>query len=393
MSSSSTPVALSFPSRILVGGGAVSQVASLLTSLKASRPLIVTDAFMVKNVLLTHLTDPLKQQGITFDVHACPIGEPTETVVREGVKVFQDGGYDALVAIGGGSSMDTAKAMVVLAGGGGRLRDWKVPAVCDMPVVPLICVPTTAGTGSEVTRFTVITDDSSDPEEKMLIAGPSCLPVAAVVDYEMTFSVPPRVTADTGLDALTHALEAYVSVKASPTSDALALSAMNLIYNTLRTAFHEPKNASARESMMLGATQAGMAFSNSSVALVHGMSRPIGAFFHVPHGLSNAMLLPAITAFSISAAPDRYATAARAMGCADVRDDDGVACDKLVRALQALNSELEVPSPKAYGIDQDAWARLLPTMADQALASGSPANNPRSPSAAEIIDLYQTVYA
>ena len=163
-------------------------------------------------------------------------------------------------------------------------------------------------------RFTVITDAQRD--EKMLIAGLGALPLAAIVDYELTFSLPPRITADTGLDSFTHALEAYVSRRANPFSDALAESAMRLIGANLRTAFHEPRNAQARAAMMLGATQAGLAFSNASVALVHGMSRPIGAHFHVPHGLSNAMLLPAVTRFSLQAALPRYAQAARLAGFA-----------------------------------------------------------------------------
>ena len=150
----------------------------------------------------------------------------------------------------------------------------------------------------------------------MLIAGLGALPLAALVDYELTYSVPPRTTADTGVDSLTHALEAYVSKRANPVSDALALSAMALIGANIRTAYAEPRNAAAREAMMLGATEAGLAFSNSSVALVHGMSRPIGAHFHVPHGLSNAMLLPAITRFSVAGAEARYAEAARRIGFA-----------------------------------------------------------------------------
>ena len=175
------------------------------------------------------------------------------------------------------------------------MRDYKVPMQADRGALPVIAVPTTAGTGSECTRFTVITDTGRG--EKMLIAGLGALPLAAIVDYELTYSVPPRTTADTGIDSLTHALEAYVSRRANPFSDALAVSAMALIGRHLRTAYAEPRNAAAREGMMLGATQAGLAFSNASVALVHGMSRPIGAHFHVPHGLSNAMLLPADYAF------------------------------------------------------------------------------------------------
>jgi alcohol dehydrogenase class IV len=167
---------------------------------------------------------------------------------------------------------------------------------------------------------------------------------------------------------------------------------MGLIARQIRTACKEPDNRAAREAMMLGATQAGMAFSNASVCLVHGMSRPIGAFFHVPHGLSNAMLLPEITAFSAPAALERYADCARAMGVADEGEGSQSAVARLLDELRKLNGELKVPSPKAYGIDRARYDELLPVMASQALASGSPANNPRVPTSEEIIELYKRVY-
>ena len=270
------------------------------------------------------------------------------------------------------------------------MRDYKVPFAADKGALPVIAIPTTAGTGSECTRFTVITDTERD--EKMLISGLGALPLAAIVDYELTFSVPPRTTADTGVDSLTHALEAFVSKRANPFSDALAVSAMALIGQHIRTAYAEPRNAAAREAMMLGATQAGLAFSNSSVALVHGMSRPIGAHFHVPHGLSNAMLLPAITRFSVPGAEVRYGEAARRIGFATGHDADASASAKLVTGLEALNKALSVPTPADYGIDEAAWNGKMALMADQALASGSPANNPRVPDKSEILALYREVW-
>jgi alcohol dehydrogenase class IV len=279
----------------------------------------------------------------------------------------------------------------VLAANGGQMRDYKVPSEIPKLGLPLIAIPTTAGTGSEVTRFTVITD--SERDEKMLIMGLACCPAAAIVDYQLTLSMPWRLTADTGLDSLTHAIEAYVSRKASPFTDGLARAAMALIAKHIRSACREPGDAGAREAMMLGATQAGMAFSNASVCLVHGMSRPIGAFFHVPHGLSNAMLLPEITAFSAPAALARYGDCARAMGIAGESEGNQAAVARLLDELRQLNCDLEVPTPKAYGIDERRYGELLPVMASQALASGSPGNNPRVPSADEIIDLYKRVYA
>jgi alcohol dehydrogenase class IV len=378
------------PRLMQVGGGSVRQLAELLGKLGLSRPLVVTDPFMVSSGLVQRCLEPLAAAGIVVSVFSDTIPEPTDTVVEAGVAVVHAGDFDCLVAFGGGSPIDTAKAMAVLATGGGRMRDYKVPVAADTARLPVIAIPTTAGTGSECTRFTVITDAAAD--EKMLIAGLGCLPLAAIVDYELTFSVPPRTTADTGVDSLTHALEAYVSRRANPFSDSLALSAMRLIGENLRTAYHEPRNAAAREAMMLGATQAGLAFSNSSVALVHGMSRPIGAHFHVPHGLSNAMLLPAITRFSVPAAPIRYAQAARQIGLAQPDDPDDRANAFLVAGLEALNRELGVPTPAAFGIDEATWIAKLPLMAQQALGSGSPGNNPRVPDAEEIVLLYNEVW-
>lgn len=242
-----------------------------------------------------------------------------------------------------------------------------------------------------MTRFTIITDEKNN--EKMLCAGAGFVPAAAIVDADLTLSLPARTTADTGIDALTHAIEAYVSRKASPFSDNLALSAMRLIGPNLQRVYSHGEDVAAREAMMLGSTLAGMAFSTASVALVHGMSRPIGAFFHVPHGLSNAMLLPAVTAFSLAAAPERYADCARAIGVADAGDDDAGANDKLLTALQTFNRALKVPTLAEFGVAKPHFDEVVAVMAEQALASGSPGNNPRVPDSREIIALYQQLWA
>ena len=258
-----------------------------------------------------------------------------------------------------------------------RCATTRSPDEIPKPGLPIVAIPTTAGTGSEVTRFTVITDTETD--EKMLIAGLACCPLAAIVDYELTLTMPLRLTADTGIDSLTHAIEAYVSRRASPFTDGLAKNAMGLIARHIRTACAEPGNRAAREAMMLGATTAGMAFSNASVALVHGMSRPIGAFFHVPHGLSNAMLLPEITAFSAPAALERYADCARAMGVAEEGEGSQAAVARLLDELRRLNADLKVPSPRAYGIDAERYDELLPVMASQALGLGLARQQPARP--------------
>ncbi len=378
------------PRILLVAGGAVKQVADVLAKFGLSRPLVVTDPFMVKSGLVRACLDPLEAAGIQAAVFSDTVPEPDDTIIEAGVAELNQGSYDCMIGFGGGSPIDTAKAMAILSQGGGKMRDYKVPFAADIARLPIIAIPTTAGTGSECTRFTVITDHERD--EKMLIAGLGCLPLAAIVDYELTFTVPPRTTADTGIDSFTHALEAYVSKRANPFSDALALAAMELIGKNLRTACAEPRNAIAREGMMIGATQAGLAFSNSSVALVHGMSRPIGAHFHVPHGLSNAMLMPAITRFSLSGAPGRYAEASRRVGFAAAHDSDAVAGAKLITGLEAWNKELSVPTPSEFGIKEADWFGKMELMAQQALGSGSPNNNPRVPDATEIMALYREVW-
>lgn len=378
------------PRLMEVGAGASQQLAVVLRSLGCNRPLIVTDRMMVELGHAARLAEQLEQAGIASQCFADTEPEPTAASIRAGVQMVRDGDFDSIVALGGGSPIDSAKAIGILGKFGGEMRDYRFPRDVSEAGLPLIAIPTTAGTGSEATRFTIITDETSD--EKMLCAGLGFMPVAALIDYELTLSLPPRVTADTGIDALTHAIEAYVSRKASLYSDAQALQAMRLLAPNLRSAFHEPRNLGAREAMMLGATLAGIAFSNASVALVHGMSRPIGAFFHVPHGLSNAMLLPAVTAFSIPAAPERYADCARAMGVAGEGDSTETANDKLLSELRALNQELQVPSPGQFGIARERFFELRETMARQALASGSPGNNPRVPTEAEIIDLYEIVW-
>lgn len=382
---------LSLPRILRVGGGAVGELGDVVAGLGLCRPLLVTDAFLAGTGVAERVMATLRNAGRQPHLFAGTVPDLTTDSLDAGLTVLREHGADSVIGFGGGSPMDTAKALGLLGVQGGRMRDYKAPHTNLGPALPVIAVPTTAGSGSEATQFAVVTDSATD--EKMLCPGPAFLPVAAVVDFELTLSMPSRLTADTGVDALTHAVEAYVSRKANPFSDGLALNAIRTIGHHLRRVYADGGDLEAREAMMLAATQAGIAFSNSSVALVHGMSRPIGAHFHVAHGLSNAMLFPAVTAFSAPAAESRYADCARALGAATDGDSDALAADKLVEALRALCQDLEVPTPQAHGIDKDEWFRLLPLMAEQALASGSPANNPVVPTVDEILDLYAQIYA
>ena len=378
------------PRIMQVGDGASLEIANILASLNCQRALIVTDKMMVELGYVGQVEHVLAQHDIACDVFADTVPEPTVASIQAGVVIARDGNYDCIIALGGGSPIDSAKAISILAQHGGVMQDYRFPRMVNEQGLPLIAIPTTAGTGSEVTRFTIITDETSD--EKMLCVGIGFMPVAALVDYKLTVSLPPRITADTGIDALTHAIEAYVSKKANPYSDSQALAAIKLIGPNLRKTYHNGNDQQAREAMMLGSTLAGVAFSNASVALVHGMSRPIGAFFHVPHGLSNAMLLPSVTAFSIPAAPARYADCARAMGVATVQDCDTAANQKLLAELHALNEELAVPTPQQFGIKREDFFEVCQTMAEQALASGSPGNNPIEPSINQMVAIYQGLW-
>ena len=378
------------PRVLQIGAGASSEVGPILKSLGLNNPLIVTDKVMVLLGYIESLQKSLVESEINADVFDDTVPEPTVASIQAGVKQVRNGNYDCVIALGGGSPIDSAKAISILGKYGGEMRDYKFPRIVDEPGLPVIAIPTTAGTGSEVTRVTIISDEITD--EKMMCLGIGFMPTVALVDYDLSISVPARTTADTGIDAMTHAIEAYVSKKASAYTDTQAIAAMKLIGPNLRKVYQNGGDRDAREQMMLGSTLAGAAFSNASVALVHGMSRPIGAAYHVPHGLSNAMLLPAVTEFSIPAAPERYADCARAIGVANESDNTEVANNKLMAELYALNKELQVPSPEEFGIEREHFFNNMQTMAEQALASGSPANNPRAPNAEEIIELYKKLW-
>lgn len=381
---------IAFPRYTRIGGGALDDLGDVITTLGVSRPLLVTDVYLTKTGVADRVLDLLRRAGADSALFDRTVPDPTTASLEDGVEAVRAHAADSVIGLGGGSPMDSAKALAVLATQGGPMRNFKAPHSYTGPALPIIAIPTTAGSGSEATQFTVISD--SDSDEKMLCPGLSFLPVASVIDYELTLSMPPRLTADTGVDALTHAVEAYVSRKASPLSDGLALAAIRLIAGHLRRAYADGSDRPAREAMMVASTQAGMAFSNASVALVHGMSRPIGAHFHVAHGLSNAMLFPAVTRFSVTGAEDRYAECARAYGVADAKTSDQVAAATFVETLEELCRHLHVPTPRAYGIDEAVWTSLTPLMAQQALASGSPANNPVVPHADDIEALYAQVY-
>ncbi len=378
------------PSIMQIGRNAIDNLPDILLSVSCSRPCIITDRTMVALGFVDTIKNILIENKLVVAVYADVMAEPDDKSIDNAVKMVNEGDFDCLIALGGGSAIDSAKAVALLVSHGGSMRDYKVPKQVHQQSIPVIAIPTTAGTGSECTKVTIISDSASS--EKMLCMGPGLMPRAAVIDYTLSLTAPFRVSADTGIDALTHAIEAYVSKKANLFSDQHAVSAMKLIARNLVTACESPQNESAKEAMMLGASMAGIAFSNASVALVHGMSRPLGVHFHVPHGLSNAMLLPAITQFSLQGNAQKYAECAMHMGLISTLDDLEKAHLTLLEFLNKINKQLKVPSMSEFGIDELAYSGLLETMADQALASGSPANNPMTANRDEIKALYLAVY-
>ena len=382
---------ITLPRRLLIGGNALAGLGDVAAQLHLRRPVVVTDAYLRDSGTLERGLSILGGCGVDAAVFSDTVPDPTTASLVPALDVIAAHRADSLIGVGGGSPIDTAKALAILAVQGGTMRDYRSPAINHGPALPVIAVPTTAGSGSEATQFTVITD--SDTGEKMLCTGPAFLPVAAIVDHTLTGSMPARLTADTGIDALAHAVEAYVSRRANSFADPFALDAIAAISTALPAAYRNGTDAAARESMMLAATKAGIAFSNSSVTLIHGMSRPLGAHFHVAHGLSNAMLFPAVTAFSLPGAPSRYADCARAFGVASVTDSDQRAAHQLLDAVTALCSDLAVPSPEGFGINRTQWQDKIPLMAQQAIASGSPANNPVLASQEDIERLYDEVFA
>jgi alcohol dehydrogenase class IV len=241
-----------------------------------------------------------------------------------------------------------------------------------------------------VTRYVAVTDEARD--RKMLITSWHLLPDIAVADPALTYDLPPRYTVATGVDALTHAVEAYVSHRAQPLSDLFALAAIRRIGGALLPAYRNPRDGAARAAMSLAALEAGIAFCNASVALVHGLARPLGAYFGVPHGLANAVLLAPVCAFTAPAAPERYRDVAVALGAADAGSDPAAGAAAAVDAITRLCADLDVPSLKALGVDAGRFAAVVPQMAEDALASGSPANNPRLATASEMAALYQESY-
>ncbi len=376
------------PRYVISGENALDKARAYL-EMSGENALLITDPNVNKTYYCEELRSLLKTLGICFHEFADIVGEPTDKTVNAALEVYKKNGCDSIISLGGGSAIDIMKAVGVLANCGGKISDHLGRAITEkLPF--MTALPTTAGTGSETTRFTVITD--TETNVKMLIGGETLIPDLAVIDPRFTFSCPKNVTAATGLDALTHAIESLTSRKAQPLTDTMAISACRRIFKNLPTVYKDGADVAAREQMSIAAFEAGAAICNASVTLVHGMSRPIGAYFHVPHGISNAMLLEKCISYALDGAYAKFAEIAREIGAADRSEPDKTAAEKLVSAIKYLCSVCEIPTLSEYGIPKEAYMGLIGKMADDALESGSPANTIKSVSKEDIVKIYEDVF-
>lgn len=376
------------PGQIITGSGALTMAEETLKGL-GKKALIVTDKVMIQLGNCAKVETALKNQGIDYAIYSEIVGEPTDTMIENGLKVYKENACDFLVALGGGSPIDSMKAIGSLVVNGGNISDY-MGKVIDVEMPPLVAIPTTAGTGSEATQFTIITDTKKDI--KMLLKGKVLMPKLAIIDPQFTMTAPPKITAATGLDALCHAVEAYTSRKAQTLSDSFAMSAVKRIFKSLPVAFKDGKNEEARIQMSVAALEAGIAFNNASVTIIHGMSRPIGALFHVAHGLSNAMLMKECLGFALEGAYDRFADLGRAIGVADATDEDKAAAEKFLSAIEGIVKELETPTLAEFGIDKDEFFKVIDKMAYDAMDSGSPQNTMREVSEEQVKQIYRNLW-
>ncbi|MHB1007273.1 MAG: iron-containing alcohol dehydrogenase [Chloroflexota bacterium] len=374
------------PSVVQFGPGALANVGVEAAKL-GKKALLVTDKNIRGAGYAEKAANYLEEAGVKVAIFDGVDHEPEDTFIDAGLAVFRETECDMCVAVGGGSPIDTAKAVAAMATNEGPITAYMGANKIPNDPVPIIAVPTTAGTGSEITRNTIINDTKNNV--KMLIASTRIIPKVAIVDPLLTLTVPVNYVAATGVDALTHAIEAYVSKRAQLVCDVLAMEAIRLIGKYMRRSWANADDVEARVQVMYAASIAGMAFSNSSVALVHGMSRPIGALFHAPHGVSNAILLAIVNEYSLVGAPERYAKVAELLGEPVEGLSTMGAAKKGVDAVRALCADIKIPTVAELGYDLVRFREVMPKMAADALASGSPNNNPRVPSKEEIIELYK----
>ncbi|MGG5791130.1 iron-containing alcohol dehydrogenase [Bacillus nitratireducens] len=378
------------PKSVLYGRNSLEKLGEQSKKL-GKRAFIVSDTIMEKLGYVESCIKQLNAKGITVSTYNKVNAEPTNIHVLEALSICKEGKCDFIIGIGGGSCIDVAKAIAVLYTNGAEIEDYVQKDVeIEKDPLPLIAIPTTSGTGSEVTSVVVITNKKTDV--KMMIKHPNFTPQVAIIDPILTRSLPPYITAATGVDALCHAIEAYFSKFSQPLTDVLALSAIESIMKYLRIAYEDGDNMEAREAMMIASLQAGIAFSNASVTLVHGMSRPVGALFHVPHGISNAILLPTVLEYTKAKAVRRLADIGHNLNKDLYSHSDEEVANYTIAEIKKLCFDLRIPNLREYGIGEVEFENAISKMAKDAIASGSPSNNPRVPSYEEIKELYRKCF-
>ncbi len=373
--------------RIVCAPGAALQLAGHLQGLGVQRPALITDPVLVEIGLVEPALAALQAAGFAPLVFDQVREDPPESVVNDALALCREAGVDGVVALGGGSSMDVAKVVAVLLGGDQSLQEIYGVGQVQGKRLPLVLVPTTAGTGSEVTPVAVITTGQTT---KAGVSSPVLLPDVAVLDADLTLGLPPAVTAMTGVDAMVHAIEAYTSRhKKNPISDTLALRALQLLADNIRTAVHQGDNREARASMLLGAMLAGQAFANAPVAAVHALAYPLGGHYHIPHGLSNSLVLPSVMRFNAEAAAPHYAELAPVVAPGATGSD----LDKtqaMIAAMEQLIAEVNLPATLAEANVPRADLAMLAedAMQQQRLL----VNNPRDVELADALAIYSAAY-
>ena len=375
------------PTKIISGIGSTAEIIKELNAINAKKVLLITDPGLVQAGIAQQVVEMLKQAAVEVEIFDAVEPDPSIQVATKAAEMAKNVKANVLIALGGGSAIDTAKSAALLVTNGGYLKDYAGVNKVVKPILPLIAVPTTAGTGSEVTIFAVMSDP--EKQEKFTISGALIAPAVAVLDPLLTLKLPPSVTAFTGMDALTHAIEAFTSSIAQPATDALALSAIKLVLKHLPVAVGRGDNIKARDGMLQASLLAGIAFNNAFLGLAHAIASPLGGHFHVPHGLANAVMLPYVMEYNLPTAVRRYAEIGRALGLQAVGDTPRAVAEKTVAAITQLARDINIPE-KLSNIG--AKEELLPLVARDALKSIQLKFNVRNASEKEILALLQKAY-
>ena len=376
------------PNKVILGNGTAAQAGKEAGKLGAKKALIVTDKRVIGAGLVQGVEESLKAQKIAVGMFSKVEAEPKAQMVDECAKVVCDDGYDIVIGIGGGSSLDVAKGAAIIATNKGKIVDYSGTDLVPLRGLPKILLPTTAGTGSEVTRVIIITDDSDN--SKKAVFSDFVLADVAIVDPLLTLSMPLAVTADTGIDALVHAVETYVSVNATPFSDVLAIEAINLIAENLPVAYVRGDNIEARFNMSLAATLAGMAFASGGLGAVHALAYPLDTGYHLSHGRSNAVMLPYVVDYNKIGSLSKYADIAEAMG-EDIEGlSDYEAAESLVSCLFRLIEDVSIPTRLSdYGVSRDDIPRLVAGGMKQKRLFVS---NPRNLTEEDVKNIYESAF-